>query len=170
MTDPTGHFASGVQLRPYRSGDPGQMADLFYETVHTVNAKDYSRAQLDAWATGEIDRAAWGRSFRAHRTLVAVMGAQIVGFGDMDDSGYLDRLYVHKDFQGRGIGSAICDAPEAGGRHFTTHASVTARPFFEKRGYAALRSQQVVRQGVALTNFVMEKRVGPYSEEPARYF
>ena len=41
----------------------------------------------------------------------------------------------------------------------TTHASITARPFFEARGYRVVRQQQVERQGVALTNFVMEKPV-----------
>ena len=40
----------------------------------------------------------------------------------------------------------------------STHASITAKPFFEKRGYRVIREQQVERQGVALTNFVMERR------------
>ena len=39
----------------------------------------------------------------------------------------------------------------------TTHASITARPFFEKRGYRVVKEQQVERHGVLLTNFVMEK-------------
>ena len=38
-----------------------------------------------------------------------------------------------------------------------THASVTAKPFFEKRGYRVVREQQVSRQGILLTNYVMEK-------------
>ena len=37
------------------------------------------------------------------------------------------------------------------------HASITARPFFEKRGYRVIKEQKVERQGVLLTNFVMEK-------------
>ena len=37
------------------------------------------------------------------------------------------------------------------------HASITARPFFEQRGYRVVRQQQVERGGVLLTNFVMEK-------------
>lgn len=41
----------------------------------------------------------------------------------------------------------------------TTHASITARTFFEARGYRVVRQQQVERQSVALTNFVMEKPV-----------
>lgn len=36
-------------------------------------------------------------------------------------------------------------------------ASITARPFFEKRGYKVIKEQQVEKQGIFLTNFVMEK-------------
>ncbi len=79
---------------------------------------------------------AWNASFLRHRTVVAELGGQIVGFGDMDKTGYLDRLYVHRDFQGRHIATAICDELErqSGVHRFETYASITARPFFESRG------------------------------------
>lgn len=149
-----------MQLRKYQLSDYAQLAELFYQTVHSVNAQDYTREQLDAWATGEVDSQAWDKSFRAHRTIVATESGKIVGFGDMDESGYLDRLYVHKDYQGQGIASAICDELErfAAGKTFTTHASITAKLFFQHRGYHVVRKQEVIRHGVALTNFVMEKR------------
>lgn len=146
-------------LRNYSAADCPEMAELFYNTVHTVNAKDYSWEQLDAWATGQVDIEAWNRSFLAHHTVVAQQDGKIVGFGDMDETGYLDRLYVHMDYQRRGVATAICNALESNARSavFTTHASVTARPFLEKRGYAVVREQQVERKGVLLTNFVMRK-------------
>ena len=149
-----------MQLREYTPSDCAQMAELFYQTVHSVNAKDYTQEQLDAWASGEVDLPAWDASFRAHRTIVATENGEIVGFGDMDESGYLDRLYVHKDHQGQGVASAICDelGRFADGKTFTTHASITAKPFFLHRGYCVVRKQEVIRRGVALTNFVMEKR------------
>ena len=134
------------------------MAELFYNTVHTVNARDYTEVQLNAWATGSIDLTAWDRSFYEHNTLVAIHDGVIVGFGDMD-GGYLDRLYVHKDFQLRGVATALCDTLEqtVNARVFTTHASITARPFFEHRGYRVVKEQQVLRSGIALTNYAMEK-------------
>lgn len=148
-----------MQIRTYQPSDCAALAALFYDTVHTVNARDYTAAQLDAWATGEVDLEVWNRSFLAHCTVVAVEGETIIGFGDIDETGYLDRLYVHRDYQRCGVATAICDrlepvAPE----RIVTHASITAKPFFEQRGYVVVRAQQVERRGVALTNFVMEKR------------
>ena len=149
-----------MRLREYRSSDCERLAILFYQTVHSVNAKDYTKEQLDAWATGRIDLRKWDESFLAHNTVVAVEEKKIVGFGDMDSSGCLDRLFVHKDYQGKGIASAICDKLEQSvcGTVFT-NASVTARPFFERRGYRVVREQEVVREGVSLINYVMEKTV-----------
>lgn len=135
------------------------LAELFYHTVHTVNAGDYTEEQLNAWADGAADMESWNRSFLEHVTLVALENGVIVGFGDMDETGYLDRLYVHRDYQRRGVAAAICDRLEGTVcGDIVTHASITAKPFFEKRGYRVLREQQVERHGILLTNYVMEKK------------
>ena len=44
-----------MQLREYRPSDCEQLAELFYQTVHSVNAKDYTKEQLDVLATGKVD-------------------------------------------------------------------------------------------------------------------
>lgn len=148
-----------MKIRFYEPGDCAEMAQLFYDTVHAVNRKDYSPVQLNVWATGMIDLAVWNQSFISHTTLVAVQDQKILGFADMDESGYLDRLYVHKDYQGKGIATLLCDLLEsmASTHSYVTHASITARPFFEKRGYKVLKEQEVERGGILLTNYVMEK-------------
>lgn len=83
----------------------------------------------------------------------------IIGFGNITDAGYLDMLFVHKDHQGKGIASAICSVLEENCRAemITVNASITAKPFFERRGYRVVREQQIERNGVILTNFAMEK-------------
>ena len=53
-----------MQIRKYRPSDCRELAELFYDTVHTVNAGDYTKEQLDAWTTGHVDLEAWDRSFR----------------------------------------------------------------------------------------------------------
>ena len=78
-----------IQIRPYQKDDCREMSELFYQTVHNINARDYSLEQRNVWAT---------------------------------------------------------------------HASITAKPFFLKRGYHAVKEQQVIRAGISLTNYVMVLR------------
>lgn len=147
-----------MELRRYQQSDCEELAKLFYNTVHTVNAKDYTKKQLDVRATGQVDLAKWNLTLQEHYSIVAIENGVIVGFGDIDKTGYLDRLFVHADYQGRGIATAICNQLEqAVQRDITTHASITAKPFFEKRGYKVVKKQQVERSGIFLANFVMEK-------------
>lgn len=145
-------------IREYQSSDCKELIELFYNTVHTVNAKDYSKEQLDVWATGKEDLKKWDQSFQEHFSIVAVDNGIITGFGDIDPSGYLDHLYIHFEHQGKGIATAICNCLEAAvQRNIVTHASITAKPFFENRGYKVVKEQRVERQGVFLTNFIMIK-------------
>lgn len=146
-------------IREYQPSDCKEITELFYHTVHTINARDYTKEQLNAWATGKVDLERWNRSLQANFSLVAVEQGNIVGFGDIDKTGYLDHLFVHKDYQRKGIATAICDRLEQTiPGTITTHASITAKPFFGKRGYQVVKEQQVERQGILLTNYVMEKK------------
>lgn len=145
-------------IREYQSSDCKELVELFYNTVHTVNAKDYTKEQLNVWATEQVNLKTWNQSIQEHFSIVAVDDDIIVGFGDIDKSGYLDRLFVHLEYQGKGIATAICNRLESAVQeNIVTHASITAKPFFEKRGYKVVKEQQVERQGIFLTNFVMIK-------------
>ncbi|WP_312939994.1 GNAT family N-acetyltransferase [Oscillibacter sp.] len=153
-----------MKTRIYKPEDCPVLAKLFFNTVHAVNAKDYAKDQLDAWATGNVDISAWNKSFLEHHTVVAEITGDIAGFGDMDDTGYLNMLYVHKDYQSRGVATAILyelehQAISRGIFHFTTYGSITAKPFFEARGYRVVRKNIAVRRNIELTNCFMEKSI-----------
>lgn len=161
-----------ITVRKYTPADCEEIAKLFYDTVHTVCSRDYSKAELNAWANGRVDLEAWNRSFISHKTLIAEIDGKIVGFGDMDisygcsicASAYLDRLYVHKDYQRKGIGRAILSALEKYAEEnavgiISTYASITAHPFFEAMGYDTVRENTVTREGVELTNYLMKKQL-----------
>ncbi|MGN1481215.1 GNAT family N-acetyltransferase [Porcipelethomonas sp.] len=147
-------------IREYKPSDCKSLAELFYNTVHSVNIKDYTETQLNAWATGNVDLVEWNKSFSEHYTVVAVKKDIIVGFGDIDRNGYLDRLYVHKDYQHQGIATAICNELEnhIDSEIITVNASITAKPFFEKRRYMTIREQKIERKGITLINYLMEKK------------
>ena len=148
---------STVTVRNYRSSDCEKVAELFYETVHTVNAENYTAEQLFAWAKDERQLQTRKNDFIKQHTLIAEIDGNIVGFGSMTDAGCLDLLYIHKDFQRKGLATKLCDELERVFSVVVTHASVTAKPFFEKRGYSVMTGQTVERSGVKLKNYKMQK-------------
>ena len=83
-----------MEIRRYKSVDLRQISRLFYETVHAVNIKDYTKEQINAWATGRIDLKEWDASFQRHITYVVTENDLVVGFGDIDRTGYLDKLFA----------------------------------------------------------------------------
>lgn len=146
-------------IRPYQKEDLSQILCLFYETVHHINAKDYTKEQLDVWADGKANEKVWNEHLAQNTTLVYVRCGEILGFADMEENGYLDHLFIHKDHQNEGIATKLCNRLEkqSNAEMFSTHASITAKPFFLNRGYKVVKKQQVERKGILLTNYIMQK-------------
>ncbi|KOM98471.1 acetyltransferase [Clostridium botulinum] len=154
-----------MNIRMYQSEDCREIVELFYNTVHSINSRDYNNAQLDVWASKEIDIDSWDKSFSQHYSIVAEENDVIIGFGDLDATGHLDTLYVHKDYQGIGVATTIANELEnyAQENHIsivTTNASITAKPFFKRQGYEVVKEQFIERNGQFLKNFIMKKVLG----------
>ncbi len=149
-------------VRDYEPGYAGPICRLFYETVRTVNLGDYSPEQVRAWAPNLPDPVAWHERMSGRHTLVADESGEVVGFAELEADGHLDMLYCRADAIGRGVGSLLYAAVERRARglglgRLSTEASITARPFFVRQGFAVLRRNTVLRQGTELTNFSMQK-------------
>lgn len=137
---------------------------LFVNTVHSVCKHDYTPGQIKAWTSGIENTERWQRIVQDQYLLVAEIENQLVGFCSLQEGAHVDMLFVHKDFQGQGIASALYRAIEEkamalGAGFITTYASKTARSFFERTGFTVLEEQTVVRKGVSLNNFKMKKKV-----------
>ena len=155
-----------MRVRTYEISDTKQIVKLFYDTVHEVNIRDYTKAQVDAWAPADIDIASWTKSLSSKFTFVAEEGETIAGFGQLEANGHIDCFYCHKDFQRQGIGKIILEQIDAkakslGIEKLYTEASVTAKPFFESEGFIVIRKQEVERRGLKFINFAMEKLISP---------
>lgn len=156
-----------MEIRKFHASDISQIVSLFYETVHSINKQDYSQEQLDAWAPKDeemLKLKAWKESLGLNITFIAETNGKIVGFSDMTEEGYLDRIYTHKDHQRRGIATALVNILEAEARNLGliemgTESSITAKSFFEHHGYRISESQIVERRGVRLVNYKMIKQL-----------
>jgi putative acetyltransferase len=154
--------AQTTRIRDYAASDAPEIARLFFETVRSVNRADYSEEQVETWAPGVPDPKEWHARMNGRRTLVAEEGGKVVGFAELEGDGHLDMLYAREDAVGWGVGRGLYEAVEREARsqgrgRIFTEASITARPFFERRGFRMVREESVVVRGVSMTNFVMEK-------------
>ncbi len=73
-------------------------------------------------------------------------------------------LYTHAGYQGCGIGSRLLSVLEesaraSGCRFIRTDVSITARPFFARRGYECLGEEQVLLCGTAFLRYRMKKDI-----------
>ncbi|WP_254846837.1 GNAT family N-acetyltransferase [Oceanobacillus sojae] len=156
---------SEIHIMPFQQKDTAEIVDLFYDTVRAVNRADYSEEAIAAWAPEEGKENIlneWSPSLLENQTFVARMKDQIAGFADIRADGYVDRLYVHKDKQRKGIASDLLMEIEKWARKedlplIWTFSSITAKVFFERFGFELIREENVERKGILLTRFKMKK-------------
>lgn len=151
-----------IQIRPYKPLDAWRVTEIFYNSVHAIDDRFYSLQEINAWAQLPVDYLGWRKRLDAHRVDVAEIDGEVVGFAAMEPDGYIDWIYTHSDFQRRGVAGGLYTCLEQRARaegvsRLTVHASHVARPFFERQGFVVLAQNEVERNGVRLTNWLMEK-------------
>lgn len=149
-------------IRPYSTGEEAQLHAIFHSAVHGLACRDYTAAQLHAWAPQDYDGALWSQRMRANQTLVAELDGRAVAFADLQPSGYIDMFFVAAPYARRGVGGALL-------RHIMEMAhtraigvlrsdvSLTAEPFFARHGFRVETRNLVPVRGVALENATMSR-------------
>lgn len=157
-----------MRIRPYKRADADELARLFYDSVRHLGRAAYSEAQVGAWApdlsTGEgIDR----RNGDGRLVLVAEADdGALLGYGDLEPDGHIDRLFRLPDLKHRGVGAALLNALiyQAGVndiRRLTVEASELAKPVFLRAGFKVVGRRDFELRGVPVHNYAMERLLAP---------
>ena len=151
-----------IEIRDYKDTDSEALAEIFSRAVRQIAKRDYSPAQIAAWAPEDRDMADFAARRSAKPTFVAEYDGKVAGFTDLDGEGHIDMFYVSPDFHRRGIGSAMlrfvtARAQSERCKRLYGEVSITARPVFERHGFKVLAYQTVETNGQALGNYRMEK-------------
>lgn len=152
-------------IRQAQQSEAVELKELFQNTVLAISRHDYSHAEVEDWASCGENLSAIEDMIKTHYFIVAVnQQSRIVGFSSITPQGYLHSMFVHKDFQGTGIATMLLEEIEryaitAGIMRITSEVSLTARPFFERKGYVVEEEQKRKANQLSLTNFWMTKRL-----------
>jgi putative acetyltransferase len=150
-------------IRPYEAGDAVALSDLYTRSVLHFGPCAYTSDQVNAWAAASSPEKVTRRCADGRLVLVAMdENGQYLGFGDLENDGHLDFLYIAPEAEGRGVGSALYDALEAHAREVAmpklfVEASELAKPLLERRGFVVRARNELTLGGVDIHNFSMEK-------------
>lgn len=161
-----------IIIREYQAEDVQDLANIYYNTIHNFNIRDYTQEQVNVWAP-ESSREAiyWAKKLEKTKPFVAILDNTLVGFAEFEPDGHIDCFYCHHLWIGCGIGSALMSAiyEQAKKKNIPrifAEVSITARPFFEKQGFTTITQQTVVVAGIELINYKMEKKFKNGMEMP----
>jgi putative acetyltransferase len=151
-----------INIRDYQDSDCEALAEIFTRAVRQIARRDYSPAQIAAWAPETRDMGEFAVRRSTKPTFVAEYDGQVAGFTDLDGEGHIDMFYVSPSFQRRGVGSAMLRFVTARAqtercKRLHSEVSITARPVFERHGFKVLAYQTVETNGQSLGNYRMEK-------------
>lgn len=159
-----------VEIRAYTDADAESTLTVYLRAIRETASADYSAEQVEAWAAGHGDIESWAASRRVAGTRLAFVDGRLAGFTDLRDEGYVDMLFVNPDFARMGVATTllaetIATARRRGMPVLTTHASITARPFFERQGFVVTAECHPVVRGVETTNYAMSCSLGSAAED-----
>lgn len=151
-------------IRQYQESDAGAIVSLFTETVRRVNIQDYTPEQVEVWAPRNPDMGRWNDRLRRSMTFIAEEKSEIIGFGQLESNGHIDCFYVAFNHVHTGVGTRLLETidqkcQELGIVRMFTEASITAKPFFERRGFRVIKENALFMENVKFVNHTMEKNL-----------
>jgi putative acetyltransferase len=159
-----------IHVRDYRPADLDAVIEIFQRAVREVAVRDYSPAHIAAWS--RVDRDEWADWRLSRPCWLAEVNGRAAGFSDLEPDGHLDMMFVHPDFQGIGVATALMRRVE---RHAASlalatifvEASLTARPFFSRRGFQSTGEHLIIDDGLTFVTYRMTKKIAePFQANP----
>ena len=153
-----------VKERRYKATDLPNIIETYTASIRSLAAPWYSPEQITAWAPAAPDVARWQERLAHLHTIVAESDGILAGFASYKDEGYLDFLFTHPAFARRGVATRLYQRVESAlylvnAPRVTTHASLAARPFFDRHGFHVDAEESVEYRGVYLRRYAMHKQL-----------
>ncbi|WP_201786746.1 GNAT family N-acetyltransferase [Serratia symbiotica] len=94
-------------IRPYKPGEELTLRKVFHSAVHHLAHQYYSPEQINAWAPNTYDVQEWNKRINILKPFVAEINGNILGYADLQPSGYIDHFFVTSSHARQGIGNAL---------------------------------------------------------------
>lgn len=153
------------EFRKATLADIPELREMYQATLRAVNIADYTPEEIEDWASCGDDTSHLTDLITSLYFLVALNEAgEIIGCTSIRKDGYLHSMFVHQDYQRRGVASFLLSKAEEYATEnqietITSEVSITAKPFFERKGYSVVKEQKRKANRLCLTNYWMKKKL-----------
>ncbi len=152
-----------VHIRQAEPDDLENILHVFRESIQGIAIIDYSTEQIEAWSS-KSDQKKWIDRINEQHFLLCETDGVLAGFSSITKSGYLDLLFVHPDYKGKGIATRLLSQIETAAKSFAceqieSDVSITAKSVFLVMGYQVVSEELVQAGDEMLKNFRMIKKL-----------
>jgi ribosomal protein S18 acetylase RimI-like enzyme len=132
-----------IVIRRATAADAEVVHKIVLLALRETNAQDYPSSVIERLVLTLPDKVA--SNLETWCAFVAIVSGRVVGTGSLNGQ-TVSSVYVHPDYQGRGIATKLMDAVEDAANvqsqaTLSVQSSITARSFYAKRGF------EIVREG-----------------------
>lgn len=151
-----------TKIRKATIDDLNEVLILFTGTVKNTCKEDYNPKKIAAWLKSAENKKRWEDAIVNQYFILAGQDEKLVGFGSLENPNYIDFMYVNHSFLRNGIASIIFQnlmdkALRNNCQFVISDVSITAKPFFESKGFKVVKENRNLAHGVELINYRMKK-------------
>lgn len=128
------------------------MQRLFYQTVTMYGSKIFTKAEVKIYSRLALDKNHWIQKFKDDFIYNAKLNGEIIGSFTLNKNGDIEYIFVHQNYQGRGIAKKLYQkleevAKDAGVETLTTQINPNTKAFFEKNNFRVVKNIEKVAGG-----------------------
>lgn len=154
-----------LTIRKFNPSDAEALAEVYRDSVRGIGPQAYGPGQIAMWSGWPDNREEFDACLALGLTLVAEVEGRPVALGQLHPVDHVVLLYCSTAHARQGIATALYARLEehafaSGVTELSTNASRISRPFFERHGYAVIKTEVAHRSGVDFERFKMLKKKG----------
>ncbi|MFD2565074.1 GNAT family N-acetyltransferase [Aquimarina rubra] len=146
------------QISRATDSDLPLMQRLFYQTVTIYGSKIFTKEEVKIFSRLALDKNHWTQKFIEDYIYNVKLNGEVIGSFSLSKDGVIEYIFVHQNYQGRGIAKKLYStleevAREAGINSLSTRINLNTKDFFEKNGFKIIKNAEKVSGGEEIVSY-----------------
>ncbi|WP_405205419.1 GNAT family N-acetyltransferase [Aquimarina sp. LLG6339-5] len=153
------------QISKATDSDLPLMQRLFYQTVTIYGSKIFTKEEVKIFSRLALDKNHWKTKFVDDYVYNAKLNGEVIGSFSLSKNGEIEYIFVHQNYQGRGIAKKLYQTLEEVAREanmvtLSTQINSNTKDFFRKNDFDIIQNIEKVAGGEDIVGYNGVKKLG----------